>query len=68
MKNSRSHTSFKTYRIFCNHSKRRVVQEYLLGVEKSCCLLVVEKSCTNLAKVVLSSGVQGVDFGCTKSG
>ena len=38
---------FKAYRILCNHSKRRVVQECLLGVEKSCtscCLLGVEKS------------------------
>ena len=32
---------------------------------KCCCLLGVEKSCTNLAKIILSSGVQGVDFGCT---
>ena len=40
--------------------QRRVVQEsYLLGVEKSC---------TDLVKVVLLSGIQGVDFGCTKSG
>ena len=30
---------------------------------KSCCLLGVEKSYTDLAKVVLSSGVQGVNFG-----
>ena len=35
------------------------------GVQENC-LLGVEKSCTNLTKVVLSSGVQGVDFGCTK--
>ena len=39
---------------------RRAVQES--------CLLGVEKSCTELANVILSSGVQGVDFGCTKSG
>jgi len=31
---SQSHTSFKAYRIHCNHSKGRVVQEYLLSVEK----------------------------------
>ena len=36
------------------------------GIQENC-LLSVEKSCTDLAKVVLSSGVQGVDFGCTKS-
>ena len=29
---------------------------------KSCCLLGVEKSCTDLTKVILSSGVQRVDF------
>jgi len=47
---SQSRTRFKAYRIYCNHSK-------------SCCLLGVNKSCTDLAKVILSSGVQGVDFG-----
>ena len=31
-----SHISFKAYRIFCNYSKRRIVQGYLLGVEKRC--------------------------------
>jgi len=31
------------------------------------CLLGIEKSCMDLTKIVLSSGVQGVDFGCTKS-
>ena len=64
---SRSHASFKTYRIHCYHSKRRVVQEYLLGVKKrctkSCCLLGVEKSCSDLTKGVLLSGVQEVNFG-----
>ena len=53
--------------ILCNHSKRRVVQDCFLSVEKSCtryCLLSVKKSCTDLINVVLSSGVQGVDFGC----
>ena len=52
---SSSHTSFKAYKIFCNYSKRRIVQGYLLGVEKRCtrnCLLGVEKSCTNLIKIV----------------
>jgi len=47
---SQSRTRFKAYRIHCNHSK-------------SCCLLGVEKSCTDLTKAVLSSCVQGVDFG-----
>ena len=59
---SRSHTSFKAYRIHCNYSKRRVVHEYLLGVEKrgtKCyCLLGVEKSCIDLTKGVLSSSVK----------
>ena len=36
------------------------------GVQGNC-VLGVKKSCTDLAKFVLSSGVQGVDFGCTKS-
>ena len=69
---SRSHISFKAYRIFCNYSKRRIVQDYLLavvlrrGVQENC-LLSIEKSYTDLAKVILSSGVQVVDFGCTKS-
>ena len=59
---------FQAYMIRCNHSKRRAVQECLLGIEKSCtsCLLGVEKSCTDLTNVVLSSGVQGVDFECIK--
>ena len=35
------------------------------GVQGTC-LLGVEKSFTDLAKVIMSSGVQGVDFGCTK--
>ena len=35
--------------LYCNQSKRK----YLLGVEKSC---------TDLIKGVLSSGIQGVDF------
>ena len=30
--------------------------------------LDVEKSCTDLTKVIFPSGVQGVDFGYTKSG
>ena len=33
---SRSHTSLKTYKLFYNHSKRSIVQVYLLGVEKRC--------------------------------
>ena len=37
---SRSHTSFKAYRIYCNHSKRRVVQECLLGVKEKLCKLL----------------------------
>ena len=36
------------------------------GVQRNC-LLGVEKSCTDLVKVILSSGVQGVNFGFTKS-
>jgi len=68
---SRSHTSLKAYRILCNHSKRKIVQECLLGVEEKLYKVLLfswcKKSGTHLAKVVLSSGVQGVDFGCTKS-
>ena len=68
---SRLHTRFKAYKIHCNHSKRRVVQEYLLGIEKNLYKLLsswCREVCTDLAKVILSSSVEGVDFGCTKSG
>ena len=61
----------KAYRLFCNHSKRRIVQEHLLGVKEKLYKVLLsswcKKSCTHLAKVILSSDVQGVNFGCTKS-
>ena len=47
------------YKVIFLILRRGVQENYLLGVEKSC---------TDLTKVVLSSGVQEVDFGCTKSG
>jgi len=60
----------KAYRLFCNHSKKGVVQGYLLGAEKRC----TRKSSSwckeelyEFGKSCLSSGVHGVDFGCTKS-
>ena len=47
-------------------------REYLLSVKKRCtsicCLLGVEKSCTDLIKGVLSSGVQELILGCIKIG
>ena len=63
---------FKTYRIDCNHSKRSIVQGRLLGVEeelyKEFVLLVVRGVCTHLAKGVLSSDVQVLVLGVSKSG
>ena len=50
---SQSHTRFKAYKIHCIHSK-------------SYCLLGVEKSCTNLARVILSSGIKELILGCIK--
>jgi len=45
----------KAYRLFCNHSKKGVVQGYLLVLRRCVqenCLLGIEKSCTDLVKVV----------------
>ena len=62
----------KAYRLFCYHSKRSIVQGYLLGVEKKCTRKL--SSCCReelyeFGKGYLSSGVQGVDFGgVSKSG
>ena len=60
----------KAYRLFCNHSKRSVVQGYLLGVEKRCTKKLsswCREELYGFGKGCLSSIVQGVGFGCTKS-
>ena len=47
---------FKAYRIDCNHSKRRIVQERLLGVEEKLYKMFLsswcKKSCTDLIKII----------------
>ena len=60
----------KAYRLFCNHSKKGFVQGYLLGVEKRCTRKLsswCREELYGFGKGYLSSGVQGVDFGGTKS-
>ena len=59
----------KAYKIFCNHLKRSIVQGYLLG-EKRCTRKLsswCREELYGFDKGCLSSGVQGVGFGCTKS-
>ena len=56
-----NHIHLKAYRIDCNHSKRSIVQERLLGVEEKLYKVLsswCKRSCTHLAKGVLSSGVR----------
>ena len=55
--------------LFCNNSKRSIVQGYLLGVEKKCTRKLsfwCREGLYGFGKGYLSSGVQGVGFGCTK--